>query len=69
MHALYLYQCPPPHIMGIGKTKDFIQPESMASDAKGFIPVVITPTKALTKGVRKKFSSSHYIDDVTGSLL
>ncbi|MDA7742570.1 hypothetical protein N8865_03055, partial [Francisellaceae bacterium] len=49
--------------MGTGKTKHFIQPEFMLSDIKGDIPIVITPTRSLTKGVSERFGSSHYIED------
>ena len=58
--AIFINNAP----MGVGKTKDFIQPEFMASNIKGDIPVVITPTKALTKGVSERFGASHYIDDI-----
>ena len=50
--------------MGTGKTKDFIQPEFMASNIKGNVPVIITPTRSLTKGVSQRLSSSHYIEDI-----
>ena len=62
--ALFITNAP----MGLGKTKDFIQPEFMAADIQGQIPVVITPTRALTKGVSERFHASHYIDDVKNRL-
>jgi hypothetical protein len=49
--------------MGQGKTKDFIQPAFIAADIQGDIPVIITPTKALTKGVSERLGASHYLDD------
>ena len=58
--AIFITNAP----MGTGKTKDFIQPAFMASESRGDIPVVITPTKALTKGVSERFGASHYIDDM-----
>ncbi len=57
--AIFITNAP----MGVGKTKLFIQPEFMRSELRGEIPVVITPTKSLTKGVSERFACSHYIDD------
>ena len=49
--------------MGEGKTKHFIQPEFMRADIQGEVPVVITPTRSLTKGVSERFGCAHYIED------
>ena len=57
--AIFITNAP----MGAGKTKHFIQPEFICAESRGEIPIIITPTKALTKGVSERFGCSHYIDD------
>jgi phage/plasmid primase-like uncharacterized protein len=57
--AIFITNAP----MGVGKTKDFIQPEFLLADMNNQLPVIITPNRALTKGVSERFNASHYIDD------
>lgn len=51
--------------MGSGKTKYFMKSNFKEDESRGLMPVVLTPTRALTKGVSDKFKSAHYKDDIS----